>query len=219
MRKNLLFIVLICLVSSSFSQSTKFGVVLGVNQTSLIGSNQAPSSLYGYRAGGFADISLGHFSFQPGLYYTQKGAKGDITKVETFSGVNYTYHTTADIETVYLEVPVNILYHVPVIIGDIFVGGGPYFGVGTQGVISTSYSATASSGISTSHSERNNVTFGSGQNDMKNPDYGLNAVAGLEFKNHFLIDFGYSAGLRNLDNSGGSLKNKVLSVSVGYTFF
>jgi len=222
MKKTLLLLSLIGLVGSSFAQSAKLGISAGLNQSSMSstsnGSTQGTSSLTGFHAGVFADFGLGSISIQPGIYYSTKGAKDDESGTQVSGSTTYTYHGTATVKLNYIEVPVNVLYHVPVVAGDIFVGGGPYVAMGISGKSDASLTLTGG-GVTSSASQSSTVTFGSGSNDVKNPDYGINLLGGIQLKNHILFSVGYGFGLANLDNTSGSTtKNNVFRLSVGYSF-
>jgi len=101
----------------------------------------------------------------------------------------------------YIEVPVNVLYNVKTPAGKLFFGAGPYLGYGVTG--------------------SNGTTYGSGPNDIGNPDYGISFLGGHRFSSGIAISAGYDLGLANLNNyqsSSLSLNTRSISVSVGYFF-
>ena len=209
MKKTLLLLCLTSFISFSYAQSLNFGIKAGVNfsklSASASGVTLTSSTSTGFHIGGVVDIGFESWSLQPGILYSTKGG---------------TYGSAADGGTAkltlnYIEVPVNILYNIPVGVGKIFVGGGPYFGYGISGT-GTTTGAFTSTGSGT---ESQNLTFGSGPNDTKNPDYGVNFLGGIRFEKGFAVSVGYGLGLGNLSNdSSGSIKNNVISVSAGYFF-
>ncbi|MDP9048564.1 MAG: PorT family protein, partial [Bacteroidota bacterium] len=191
-----------------FAQSVSFGVKAGANfsklTTSSSGISVTSSSLTGFHVGAVADIGLGDWSLQPGLLYSTKGG---------------TYGTASDgtvkLALNYLEVPVNLLYNIHVGVGKVFIGAGPYLGWGVSGK-GTATGAATSTGSGT---ETNNITFGSGANDTKNPDFGINILGGFRFTSGLSLSAGYGIGLANLSNdNSGTIKNNVVSLSVGYFF-
>jgi hypothetical protein len=209
MKKILTLLCLTCLTGFSFAQSLNFGIKAGVNFSKLSESGSGvtvnTSSTTGFHIGAVADIGFANLSLQPGILYSTKG--GSLGSA-TMGG-------TAKSTLNYIEVPVNLLYNINVVVGKIFIGGGPYFGYGISGK-STVTGVFTTSGSGT---ETQNLTFGSGTNDVKNPDYGVNFLGGIRFSSGFSASVGYGLGLANLSNdSSVSTKNNVVSVSIGYFF-
>jgi hypothetical protein len=207
MKKSLLLLSLTCLAGFTFAQTVSFGVKAGVNFSKLSASSggvtASSSSTTGFHVGGVADIGFGDWSLQPGILYSTKGGSYGTST----DGVKLTLN--------YIEIPVNVLYNIPAGVGKVFIGGGPYFGWGVSGKGTVTGLGTSTG----SGSETTNVTFGSGQNDTKNPDYGINILGGFRFQSGISLSAGYGIGLGNLSNdSSGSIKNNVLSFSAGYFF-
>lgn len=208
MKKITLLLFLCGIISFSFAQSLNFGIKAGVNFSTLAASSSGitltSSSSTGFHVGAVADIGFANLSLQPGILYSTKGG----TYGDASSG-------TAKLTFNYLEIPVNLLYNIPIVVGKIFVGGGPYVGIGVSGKATLSGAATSTG----SGSESQNITFGSGPNDTKNPDYGVNFLGGVRFKSGLALSVGYGLGLGNLSNdNSGKIKNNVVSVSIGYFF-
>ena len=221
MKKALFTIGLIILALSSFAQSVKFGIETGLNLSNLVetesGMSSSGSTLKGYRMGVFADVGLGDWSLKPGLIYSTKGGRNDVAGTIANNGSSYTYTGTEQLTFNYVEVPVNLLYHFPVVIGKIFLGGGPYVAIGTSGTDALSTTAI-NNGVTAFNSTSTQVTFGSAVGDFKKIDYGINLTGGLSLKSGLLFGVGYSTGLANLANDGSTLRNNVISFSVGFTF-
>ncbi len=98
---------------------------------------------------------------------------------------------------------------VPVVIGNIYFGAGPYVGIGLSGKVKV-----------TGTTESQDIKFGS-DGDFKRTDFGLNGIAGLEFKGGFLVGLNYDLGLTDIGNDGTSesaTKNRVFGLSVGFKF-
>jgi hypothetical protein len=221
-------ILLLCLLGSTgalFAQSARFGINAGLNLSTLSysssGQTNATSSLAGFHIGAFADFGLGAVSIQPGILYTTKGGKDDVSGTSTVGSSTLTYHATDQINLNYIEVPVNVLYHIPVVVGNIFIGGGPYVAMGVSGKEKTSdtYTQTGGSTASGSSASESNLSFGNSSGDIKNPDYGINLLGGIRLKSGLLFSAGYGFGLANLSNvSGSKTKNNGFSLSIGYSF-
>jgi hypothetical protein len=213
MKKTLLTLVLFSISVMTFAQTIHLGIKAGVNlsnQTFSGATDILPSkNLTGFNAGGILDIGFNKFSIQPGVFYTTKGRKYKMGIVDA----NQTFATTAylSIRLNYIEMPVNFLYKFNAGTNTkIYVGGGPYLGIGISRNSSTSNYPDGD--VSTSSS------FG-GDSGYKNPDYGLNATAGVEINNKIIIGANYGYGLANITPATGvKLYNETLSFSVGYLF-
>jgi hypothetical protein len=214
MKKTLLLLSLLGSMSFSYAQTTKFGVIAGLNLATVSstssGSTNSSSSLAGFHVGAFADFELSSsVSIQPGILFSLKGGTQD----ETQSSGSFNIHATDKLTLNYVEVPVNVFYHIPVSFGKIFLGGGPYIAMGLSGKEKVVYTGSISG------SADSNVTFGSNSNDIKNPDFGVNLGAGVTLENNLLFKVGYGIGIANLSNTSGSTAhNNVLGISVGYSF-
>jgi hypothetical protein len=196
MKKLLLSIALVAASIGVFAQSAKLGLKGGLNfaklNASYGGISGSTQSLTSFSAGAFIDLKLGALSVQPALLYTGKGGTdGDGNKINLY----------------YVQVPVNLVYHVPVVVGNIYFGGGPYVAYGISGT------GKDASGTST------DVTFGDGEDNIKRNDFGLNGIAGFQFTSGFLVGINYDLGLSNILNTNEvSTRNRVFGVSVGFTF-
>lgn len=187
-----------------FAQSAKFGIKGGVNFADVSASAESFSASLGtlttYNVGVFADFKLGAVSLQPGLFYTGKGFDAVTSSTDQVK-----------MSLKYVQVPVNLVYHVPLVVGNIFFGAGPYAAIAVSGKV------TAKSGGA---SLEQDVTFGDGPDDTKKNEFGLQGIAGFQFKQGFLIGLNYDLGLSDISNGtdGSSIKNRVFGVSVGYSF-
>jgi hypothetical protein len=199
MKKLLLAIVFAAASMAAFAQIPKFGIKGGVNFASLAASagniSASSGSITSFSVGAFLDAKLGAVSFQPGIYYTGKG------------GASNDGNTNSSIHLYYLQMPLNFVYHAPIVVGDIYFGGGPYgaYGISAKG--------KDDSGVTV------DGTFGDGEDDIKRTDFGINGVAGIHFKTGLMLGINYDLGLTNILNvSDISTKNRVFGVSIGYMF-
>lgn len=201
----------LCLVSAtmtiSFAQSFNFGIKAGLNLSNQSVNPPNPWStknLTGFHAGVIADIAIKNVSIQPGIFFT---TKGEITleNLKQLTGQGGTYDAKEVLN--YIEVPVNLLYKIkatPAV--KIYFGGGPYLAYGISG-----------HGTEAGAFPTYTVHFDS--NGYKNPDYGVDFVAGVELFKKLLIDVNYDLGLGNLSRVNDvTIRNRVIGVSVGYLF-
>ena len=209
---------------ASFAQLPTFGIKGGLNlaKFTLSASQDGQSislsskSLPTFNVGVFADVKLPltNFSVRPELNYAGQGGRFSTTNTE--GGVTQT--ATTDEKLYYLQLPVNLLYHVPVIVGDVYFGAGPYAAKGLSGKIV----AKSDDGNGGKSSTSMDIKFGSAEGDqMKSMQYGVDFVAGFKLKNGLLINLNYNLGLSNdvpTGGANGSNKSKVFGASVGYAF-
>ncbi|WP_379093150.1 porin family protein [Pedobacter sp. UC225_65] len=211
MKKLLLSLTLVVGLGLATHAQTKnplqIGLKAGVNFANASVSNdnfytsfKANTTFY---FGGTIDFAIGEMlSLQPGLTLIGKGTKLTATdEDETF---------TTKLNTMNLEVPVNLLVNLKAGDGKVFLGGGPYYSVALSGKLKHS------------DEEDEDVKFGSDdQSDLRRGDFGLNFLLGYRLNNGFNIHGGYSVGLK--DVSAGNMedvkiKNKAFSVGIGFSF-
>lgn len=193
----------------SLAQSVRLGPEVGVNVfNSTIHYEEANGRdiretfdpRAGLKIGGIVDIGLGrHVSFQPGLFYSQKGYK------------YATYLTDVSVRLNYFEIPLNVLYHGRVGRGvSFFAGGGPYLAFGLGGNVDADPGGTR------------DIEFGSSRNDdYSGLDAGLNFNAGMEFDPGLFFRLNYGLGVANVVPEGGSNNREHLhgfTFSVGFLF-
>lgn len=173
----------------------KFGVKAGVNIASMTfsveGIDVSPKSITSFHIGGLVDYSITEkVSLQPGVMLTGKGFKSG-------SGSD-----DGSLNLMYLEVPVNAVYKI----------NGLYFGAGP-------YAAFGLSGKAKDGDDEEDIKFGSNEDEIKGTDFGVNFLAGYQLKNGINFGAGYGLGLSNIFNEDGyKTRNKVFSVSVGFSF-
>lgn len=183
-----------------------------------------------WRAGFLADIHLlKRFHLQPQLVISKKG---DKIKYETdFNG--YEIKTLNTISLAYLELPLNLLYKIPLRNGKLAVGGGPYFAKALSGryrEITTTTDRTTSSetrkqgSIQFKNEEDLNVASNERAYYYKEQDAGLNFTAGYECRSGLLFNINYSLGLTKLYTfsfdqfRNDSRKNSYFGLSAAYLF-
>jgi len=161
--------------------------------------------------------------FQPGVIFTGKGSKtqsGETTDATYFRATSNPY---------YIEVPANFVFKTPTGPLKLFIGGGPYIAVGVAGknkvdgkFLGTSFSSEEKIKWSDDDPSTLDYEEGSGYGIMRRFDYGVNALAGVEFK-QTVISIGYGFGLAKLQSGSNNQaddknKHRVLSLSVGFKF-
>lgn len=223
MKKLLLSLLLAGASLVTFAQLPTFGIKGGVNfatlHASVEGFNLSANSntLTSFNAGVFVDFKFGNVSLQPALNLSGKGGKFNGASFSDNSDENVDVEVeqgTGKINLLYLQLPVNIVYHVPVVIGDIYFGAGPYVARGLSGKVKITDPETG-------QSESEDIKFGGNDdNSFKAMEYGANAIAGIKLKTGLLFNINYDLGLSNITptSEGGKLKTRVFGVSIGYAF-
>jgi len=215
MKKLLLSLALVTGLSAIAlaQEPVKFGVKAGLalpsQTTSAMGLSISTSSKTSFYVGAVADISLSPiFSLQPGLTYVGKGGKVDFSEMAEEAGLE-----PGDFEELkqtinfsYLELPVNLVANFNAGTGKVFVGAGPY-------------AAYALSGNAKAGDLKEDAEFGSGEDQVKRMDFGINFLGGYQLSNGLNIHAGYGLGLSNLENnSNTATKNRVFSFGLGFMF-
>jgi len=202
----------------TFAQSVNFGVKAGINFSTERYSTSEPGltrgSKTGFHMGVIADLPIQQFSIQPGLYFITKGGT-DTYQGSYLNTPNSDFKQLSNTRLNYLELPVNLLYHLKITPEfNAFFGAGPYLGYGLSGKTHTTYSGYIQGAVDQSLSFRENQLAG-----YKNPDFGANFMIGERLK-HFTLDVNYSLGLVNVFNLGpqNKIENRALGVSAGYLF-
>jgi len=214
MKKIFLLIMLSAATQQLFAQSLIFGIKAGLNESraDFGQSTSTTSDLAGFNAGVFADIRLNKFSVEPGLFYTTKGYHSH-TSIDENLPEPYNFNAEGHVRLNYLEVPVNVLYHIKTGPLKIFLGAGPYAGIGLSG---TSQGNSGANGTTTIGPTQK-LEFGK-NGEFNKTDLGLNALTGISLNNGLLFSVNYEFGIKNIDRGGYPVKNRVLNLSIGYQF-
>ena len=226
MKKPILLLLLTLATSFAFAQLPTIGIKGGVNFASLGASGQANNVVAGtnlqassgnitsFNIGVFADIKFGNVSLQPAINFTGKGGTFDGTTGVLPGGSTSQVHSKYNLY--YVQVPVNIVYHIPVVIGEIYFGAGPYGSSGVHGKLKQTAVNTQSGSFGGSR----DIKFGNESGEIKRMDYGANAIAGIRLKGGLLFNINYDLGLTNIlpDADGNKMKTRVLGISAGFAF-
>jgi hypothetical protein len=210
MKKFILTIALAIATTITFAQGINFGLKGGANFSILSYDPHSNSFQPGFNAGAIVDINLNkNLSLQPGIFYTTKGEK--INNDEVLIDGSFEGTVTTHIKLNYIQMPVNLLYHINAgRATSIYLGGGPYFAYGVGGSV-TDGQVTDPVHFSGAPDIFTPLTY-------KNPDIGIGLLAGVQLAKRFLVDAGYDYGLTNISNGGADFANRVIHVSVGYLF-
>jgi hypothetical protein len=228
MKKTFLALLLSCSSLAAFAQLPAIGIKGGVNFSTMQASGTQANVVAGtntiansgmvtsFNFGVFVDVKLGHFSLQPAVNFTGKGG--------TFNGFTGTLpngsvsQVSTKYNLYYVQVPVNIVYYIPFVVGEFYIGAGPFVGMGVYGRKNLS-ADNNNNGTHTAISSSDKITFGD-NGDIRSDEYGAGAIAGIKLKGGLLFNLNYDMGLSNVapNQAGNTFKNHVFGASVGFVF-
>jgi len=207
MRKNLIISIVILLIANFVSaQKTHVGVFGGPvwsNQFSKVtGEKHNSDYVTGATIGLLLDVPMQRYgSFQPGLNYVGKNSKDNVV---TSSGQTVETKTLIN----YLELPLNVVFRIPGGSGNVLLGTGVATAVALSGRQTSSGS-----------SDTKKLNFGDdATDDFARYDFGINVIAGYEFKNDFFVQLNYNYGIHRLFVGGDpddKLYNRYFALRVG----
>jgi len=215
MKKLLLLTIAVIGSATTFAQTINYGVKAGVNFSTFSATvsniTGTSASLTGFHVGGVVDFKFNKsFSIQPGILYSTKGGSSTTSD----NGDQSVSLAASKVTFNYLEIPINFLYHAAVRKGSVFIGGGPYVAFGLSG---SAPLTTDENGQPTTRTE--SVHFGSGVDEIHNPDIGINFIGGYQFTSNVTLSVQYGLGLQNLSNEPAvRIHNQALGFSLGYFF-
>lgn len=188
--------------------NAQIGVRIGANlaNASVSDSEDATFKMRpGFSAGVFYQIKSGSLTIQPEINFAQQGTKFELDILGTKAETNFTMN--------YIQIPILVKYG----FGDMeklnfFVQAGPYLGMG----IGKAKGETCVG----SDCETDETEYGSGEDQIKNPDFGAQLGAGVNINKNISVDVRYVLGLNNLVNGeeDSSWKNNAINIGVGYKF-
>ena len=185
--------------TSTVNGQVSFGLKVNANMSNffLKGMDDIQSKMgIGFSTGAFMKIESDNFALQYELLLQYKSSK-----LESL--------TKADYKQWALELPLYLMGQIFTGSGKIFIGAGPYVGLGLD--------ATQSPGSIDLYKKDNttNKAF------MHRWDFGLGAIFGYEFGCGISLNCIYQAGLINrlsAEKDNMSLKNQTISLGIGYKF-
>jgi len=216
MKKIILLLSLAAISAVAFSQ-TKFGVQGGLvlsNGTYDFSDPLDPSGNFsfdgkaqpGASVGALMSLPIGEsFALRPEMNITYKNTKFSE------SGAYMKFHT------VYLDIPVNMVYQLKTTAGTVFMGGGPNLGIGGWGEIKNS----AGDRVDIRFDGKTLDKLSSDDNDyhLRAIDFGVGLTGGITLSNGMFVNAGYVFGLSNIDPDAGlNLKTNELSLKMGFMF-
>lgn len=211
---------------SSYAQA-RIAIVGGINESTVSQTSNEPnfnsikkgySPRVGFHIGFLADFPLSpksNFYFQPSIQFFNKGRKfAQTTKNGT--GDTAVYQTNATQFINYIDIPLNLVYKFQLAKKiALIVGLGPYLSFFYNG--KTNSTTLGPNNYYSSTGTISNLPNGNGPGQYATFDYGINALAGVDFGGSF-ITANFSRGLQNAyqdSTYSGTFNNQVFSVTLG----
>jgi hypothetical protein len=196
---------------TSFAQTSIY-VKAGGNLSRFNSEAFNNQPLTGFQAGaGLTRVLSPHFSFQSELLITSKGAAYDIFPAPTG---NPSQKFEDKDRLIYVQVPLLGLYRLSLRKSRLFIGAGPFIGVGVKGVINSEYRGNIPVKFTSQPTNR--------EDEYRRLDSGVTGTVGIE-KNRMLLGVNYDYSLlknKNITGFGGApgfaLYNRSLGISVAY---
>lgn len=219
MKKIVLLSLAIAISIGLHAQSNlRFGVEAGLN---LSHSTEATAVKCGYNAGVTVDYSITPNWYVDGaLKLTLKpweiSANQNFNNFESKQTVNVT--TAKNVYNPYSVVlPIHVGYRFNVSnSAKLFVGVGPYVGLGLWGNGTYSYKSTTPA---LEYTEKISNIYTSNDGKMKRFEVGLTANVGVELKSHYIISMGYDLQANDFSTPGlTSQRAQAVSFNLGYKF-
>jgi hypothetical protein len=215
MKKLLILHTFFLLFYSAHSQF-KVGVHGGLVISKAAVKNASTQIVSDYKFGPMAGLVFGlelgesQFSILSELNFFSKGLR--FVGSQEFMGQQFA--TKGKSYIYYLEVPLQLLYYTDLGDGHIFFGAGPYGASAIQGLTKTTFTINGESAV-----EDKKTEFGSGFEQVKRFDYGVNGLIGYKLGYGSYLKVYYSHGLANLSNAEGTeYYNRCAGITFGYFF-
>ena len=215
-----LFFVMAFAAITSYAQ-VSLGIRGGYVNTGLESSGAAPGTTRqdNWQAGLYANIPLFERGYlHPGMSYLVKGAGLNYALTHP---VNLFSTGATKLKLQYLELPVNLVYKVPVSFGKLFAGVGPYAAYCLRG----DYDLAVYNNGQLVQSGSQQLAFKTAPNvfgtniKVQRWDAGLNCCAGVELNCFLTLTGHYGYGLTDIDKSAGNnFRNRYWGLSLGFLF-
>lgn len=213
MKKLLVLLVLFLVFTFRlFSQQVSLNLKAGINISELKGSNEYSSGLTkGFHVGpGLSIKASKRFTIEPSILLAQKGTYWDKTFFAEDAGKSVYYNTHQRYRLTYLDMPVMLKMEV---LSGFNIFAGPQFSYLLQSVYiyENSFSFNGERASPQNGKEKSLTGY-------KRFDFALTGGIGYNFNNRININAGYDLGLYSIQEEGESIVNRVIKVSLGYTF-
>lgn len=215
MKKMYLVLTALAIATVSFSQFSIGSQIIGnasglsFKSSQILDAKKPLQAAFG--AGIVADLPFaGNLSLRPSLNFLQKKNSIEFEN----SGKSNKMKTNLN----YIDLPVNLVYTIPLKIISIYIGAGPSISYGISGKMKYTGFIANENGQPVAVDEaidafKKEAKGGAGLTPV---DVSANAIAGLKFTNGFFVNAGYLGSIRNLAEGDGKYKNYGFQLTLGY---
>jgi len=219
-------------VSVGLQAGANFGMgKLKINDAYFYSSvhSQKNKMKVGFMAGIVAKIPItSQLAFRPEINFVQEGTKYSNADIDITTPIDENDKITLN----YIQVPLNVIYHMPVGMGSVFFGLGPVVAIEISGkdkytsVSDPQYNKNYTVKFDGKSIDDLNNGAGDGNDHLKRFDVGLDVMAGYKLPMGIFAKIGYGHGLMDIsankkaknDYNRSSYKNSSFNISVGYMF-
>ncbi len=208
MKKLFLTAAAVFALTAVNAQDITFGAKVGVNLANADAGDFDTDAVTSFHIGVTAELPISDkFSVQPELLYSIQGAS--LTETITEDKYEYLYKLN------FINLPIMAKYYVT---QGLSLEAGPQIGFLVKAEVETDFTDSDDSS--------NNVSITTDSKDYyKSIDFGFNIGAGYKLESGLNFTLRYNLGLSNLSDTDhedvsddSEWKNRVLQLSVGYTF-
>jgi hypothetical protein len=205
MKKVILFAASILAVSVANAQ-VGLGLIGGVNLNNQLdhyqGETVSNQLKVGAHGGGIADFSLNeNWSIQPALMYIMKGGQQQRTVFGTMAEGATETEVKDKLSLTYIEMPVNVVYKVPVGSGKLMFGAGGYAAVCVNAHTAYSYKVKVNGEDKEAMTQKGDAGLRIGDHGTEQIhrfDFGATGMIGYMMSNGWFVRGGVDAGLYNI---------------------
>jgi hypothetical protein len=212
---SILITVLILFTFSAQAQSDRVSFKLhsGLNAQTFSGNDIAGEKLNlsyvpRFNVGVMIDYSLGSgFYIKSGLLFNTKGTRSK----DQFQGMNL----SVEYNVAYAEIPLSILYKLPLGNNHIIFGFGPYLSYGIIGNVEYTFANTTVKKqieFTNEYESLNPLDL----NNLKPFDYGGNLFLGYEFNRRISMQLNTQVGMANIQAENRILPSQTIFKNIGY---
>ncbi|WP_169337664.1 porin family protein [Segetibacter koreensis] len=215
MKKMYLVLATFIITTAAFSQVRIGGQIIGNASSVSFKSTEIPNAKKSlqpaFGAGIVADVPLvSNLSLRPSLNYLQKKNSIEFEN----SGKTNKMKTSLN----YLELPLDVVYTIPLKVAKVYFGAGPSLSYGLSGKMKYTGFVEGEDGqpVAVNESVEAFKKEDKGGAGLSRMDVSAHVTGGLQFVNGIFVNAGYLGSLRNLASGDGKYKNYGFQLTLGY---
>lgn len=205
-------VVLLLLAGTTYAQNSSYGFHAGTAIGKIVAKEDNVSftmnNLISIQAGFVAEFPVSKkIRIQSGINFLQKGG----TLTDDFLGADA--EVSMRLNTI--EIPLYALYYARGNKGSFFIGAGPAASFTMSGNTITKYNGEEDK-------EKLNIGNDKENDNIRTVDFGMNVLAGYQFRSGIFLGASHNFGIRNMEPGGdadmGTAKTSYYGFRIGYMF-